>query len=419
MNAKKAKRTKLSTDDLEASNLYDSEGRDSTTAETIANNLTPDVSNVKYVALSNPIVLDNIMSYLSYKDVQRLSSCCRELRQLSAIEFERRKIGNSSNYLLFRTKDLTSAAFIRHPNCAAKAVVHIGVEQIQQKLAELTNQLHFRPKLAFLLTGNVNKQEHHQWTSRFKHLLPPDCTILNVLSKTLISGSIDKQVYEVQSDEKIKTCGLAYLLAKAQPPSYDVQVFKSLKELASLTDGETGQHEPVKCILYFSQTSSQKQLPKILSVCKERNDDLSIAFGGLVVDNLSIGARNKIECAGIIFSGSRVRAASTVIEEMTDEGISQSMIRFRDSIPFDINDTTKETICFLLSCIEHSPTVQCRSDFTKPESDIFYTIFPSNVRVFGISGHGEFGQISNATKVSNAIAYQFSCIMVLVQLPKV
>lgn len=362
------------------------------------------------------------MSNLSYKDVQRLSACCRTLYQLSQIEFERRKSGTTLNYLLFRTKNLTSESFVNHPKCDARAAVHMGVESTHKVLAKVMDQLRFRPTIAFICTGNINSQEHRKWSSWFKNQLPNNCMALNVQAKTAICGSINERVYEVHQEQRDGVSGLAYLLLGAQRPSHSIQVFKSLKELVSLTDGQSSGDASVKCILYFSRTHSRKQLSKMLSVSKERNNNLSIAFGGLVVDSLASfattgGYTSSIECAGLIFGGSNVNSASTIIEDMTNDQIRDSMIRFRDSIPFDINDTTKHTICFLLTCIEHSPYINYSSAYTESESDIFHTIFPGNVNVIGLSGHGEFGQISGVLDEQRKIAYQFSCVMVLVQIP--
>lgn len=360
------------------------------------------------------------MTYLTYKDVQRLSECCRALRELSSIEFMRRKTGTTSNYLVFRSKNLKSSSesFLHHPKCDARAFVHMGVERTEQKLTEVIDQLRFRPRTALIFTGNVNSQEHQKWSKWFKHRLPSDCTIMNVQSKTAVCGSIDEHVYEVHQEKKDFTCGLAYLFVGAQSPSCSIQMFKSLKELVSLTDKPATQNEPVKGILYFSRTHSRKQLSKILSVSKENNKNLSIAFGGLVVDSLVTNeSTSKIECSGLVFSGSNVKAASTIIEDMTNDSIRDAMIRFRDSIPFDIADATKNTICFLLSCIEHSPNINHSSEYTESESDIFHTIFPCNVKAFGLSGHGEFGQVSGVMEEQKKISYQFSCIMVLVQFP--
>lgn len=361
------------------------------------------------------------MSNLSYKAVQRLSRCCRSLRELSTIEFERRKYGTTLNYLLFRSKNLTSESFFQHPKCSARAVVHMGVRKTQNELAEVIDELRFRPTIAFIFNGNINTEEHRKWSLWFNSQLPSNCTVMNVLSKTAICGSINEHVYEVHREKKDSTCGLAYFLLGAQRPSYRIQVFKSLKELVSLTDGKISHAEPVQCILYFSRAHSRKQLSKILSVSKENNNNLSIAFGGLVVDSLATfvtdGYTSKIECAGLIFRGSDVKAASTIIEDMTNDRIRDSMITFRDSIQFDINDTTKNTICFLLSCIEHSPNVNYCSEYTESESDIFHTIFPNNVKTLGLSGHGEFGQASGVAEKQMKIAYQFSCVIVLVQFP--
>lgn len=360
------------------------------------------------------------MNSLSYKDVQRLSSCCRTLRELSTIEFERRKNGTTSNYVLFRSKNrTTSEPFFHHPKCDAKAVVHIGVEKTQQALSEQINQLRVRPKTALIFTGgNVNSQEHRKWSKWLQHQLPSNCGFMNVLSKTAICGSINERVYEVHQEKKDGTSGLAYLLLGAQSSNFSIELFKSLTELVSLTDGN---NEPVKCILYFSRAHSRKRLAKILSLCKEKNENLSIAFGGLVVDSLASFVTDEytsnIECAGLVFRGSNVMAASTIIEAMTNDQIRDSMIRFRESIPFDITDTTKNTICFLLSCIEHSPNVNYSSEYTESESDIFHTIFPTNIKTFGLSGHGEFGQVSGVMEEQKKIAYQFSCIMVIVQFP--
>lgn len=381
------------------------------------------VTGVEYLVLSNQVILDHIMNFLSYKDVQRLSSCCRTLRELSTIEFERRKNGTTSNYVLFRSKNrTTSEPFFHHPKCDAKAVVHNGVEKTQQALSELINQLRFLPKIAIIFTGGkVNSQELRKWSKWFQHQLPTNCGFMNVLSKTAICGSIKERVYEVHQEKNDGTSGLAYLLLGTQRSNFCIELFKSLTELVSLTDGKTSRNEPVKCILYFSRAHSRKRLSKILSLCKERNENLSIAFGGLVLDSLASFVTDEYtsnsECAGLVFLGSNVMAASTIIEAMTNDQIRDSMIRFRESIPFDITDTTKNTICFLLSCIEHSPNVNYSSEYTESESDIFHTIFPSNVKTFGLSGHGEFGQVSGVMEEQNKIAHQFSCIMVFVQLP--
>lgn len=294
----------------------------------------------------------------------------------------------------------------------------MGVETTQRYLTEVIDQLRFRPSTALVFTGNVNSQEHQMWSKWFKHRLPSNCTILNVLSKTAVCGSINGHVYEVHQEKEDFTCGLACLLVGAQRPSCSIQVFKSLKQLVTLTDAETTQNEPVKGILYFSRAYSRKQLFKILSTSKEKNENLSIAFGGLVVDSLVTNeCTSKMECSGLVFSGSDVKAASTIIEDMTNEQIRDSMIRFRESIPFDIADTSQNTICFLLSCIEHSPNINRSAEYTESESDIFHTIFPDNVKTFGLSGHGEFGQVSHVVEEQKKIAYQFSCIMVLVQFP--
>lgn len=361
------------------------------------------------------------MHYLSYKDVQRLSLCCRALTELSKIEFERRKSGTASNYLLFRLKNHTSESFLHHPKSDARAVIYIGVERAQQTLAEILDRLRFRPKIALIFTGNVNIQQHRKWSKWFKHRLSSDCAIMNVLSKTAICGTINEHVYEVHQEKKDDTCGLAYVLLGAQRPSCNIQLFKSLTELVTLSDGKTNHNEPVKCILYFSRAHSRKRLSKILSACKQNNQNLCIAFGGLVVDSLASFVSDEYtsnsECAGLVFSGSNVSAASVIIEDMTNFQIRDSMVRFRDSIPFDIKDATKNTICFLLTCIEHSPNVNYSSEYTESESDIFHTIFPSNVKTFGLSGHGEFGQVSGVSEEPKKITFQYSCIMVVVQFP--
>lgn len=361
------------------------------------------------------------MSYLSYKDVQRLSMCCRAFRELSVIEFERRKNGTSTHFFLYRSKNLKTQPVIRHPKSDASASIHIGVEGAQKEVAEKIERLHFHPKIAFIFSGNANSQDQRSWSLWFKHRMPKNCTLMNVLSKTAICGSISDHVYEVHRDRNQGTHGLGYLLLGVESPKYNVKVFKNLKELISLTDRTASEDEPVKGILYFSKIHSRKSLASILSISKERNNDLSIAFGGLVIDSLASFSSDvcttKIECAGLVFSGSGVNAASTIIEDMTDNQIRDSMIRFRDSITFDINDRTKTTICFLLTCIEHSPYMDCGPDYTDTESDIFHTIFPSNVKVFGLSGHGEFGQVSGMKEDQKKIAHQFSCIMVLVQFP--
>lgn len=373
--------------------------------------------NLEYSVLSNQICLDNIMSYLSYKDVHRLSMCCRAFRELSAIEFERRKNGTTSKFFLFRIKNVKSENFLRHPKCDASASIHTDIENAQQELEDVVDRLRFHPKIAFIFSGNVSSKEHQRWSVWFKHRMPKNCTLMNVLSKTAVCGSISEHVYEVHHNKKSGICGIGYLLFGAQHQDNNIKVFQNLKELVSITNGD----EPVKGILYFTKIRSRKSLASILAMTKEKNNDLSIAFGGLIIDSLdsflSENHSSKIECAGLVFSGSCVNAASTIIEDMDNVQIRDSMIRFRDSIQFDINDKTKNTICFLLSCIEHSPSVNYSSDYTESESDIFHTIFPSNVKVFGLSGHGEFGQISGVKEAQKKITYQFSCIMVLVQFP--
>lgn len=363
------------------------------------------------------------MSYLTYKDVHKLSICCRTFRELLAIEFGRRSCGYASKCLLYRLNNVTSESFLQHSKGDAKTVVHFGMQTAQQNLCEAMNRLHFRPKIAFLLNGNIKSHDHQIWSRWFKRQLPHDCSVLNVLSKTAICGSIDNHVYEVHRNKLDGNCGLAYLMLGAQRGKRSVHVFKSLKELVTITDADARRNEPVRCILYFSRSSSRAQLSKILSVCKERNNNCSVAFGGLVVDSLTsfddTAYTSKIQCAGLVFSAadSELTAASTIIEDMADEQIRESMIRFRDSIPFDITDPTKNTICFILSCIEHSPHVNYSPEYTASESDIFHTIFPSNVRAFGFSGHGEFGQVSGLVEEQKKIAYQFSCVLVLVQFP--
>lgn len=360
------------------------------------------------------------MRHLTYKDVHKLSLSCRSIRDLSTIELHRRKNGLASKYLLYRKNESTSSEnFLQHPKSGTRAAVHSGIELAQQNLCGAIGQLHFRPKIAFLLSGNVKSSEHQMWSRWFRRKLPHDCTVLNVLSKTAICGSIDNHVYEVHHNKFDGNCGLAYVLLGEQRGSRTVNVFKSLKELVTLTDAEPS----VRCILYFSRLNSRAQLSKILSICKERNNNCSIAFGGLIVDSLSSFVDNtytsKIQCAGLVFSGatSEIKAASTIITDMTDEQIRNAMISFRDSIPFDITDATKNTLCFLLSCIEHSPYENYSTEYTASESDIFHTIFPNNVRVFGFSGHGEFGQFSGLAEEQKKVSYQFSCVMVLVQFP--
>lgn len=360
------------------------------------------------------------MSFLSYKDVQRLAMCCRAFRELSALEFERRKNGTSIHFFLFRSKNLKTQSVILHPKSGASATIHMGVECSQQEVAKKLDQLNFPPKIAFIFTGNANSQDHQSSSLWFRMRMPKNCIIMNVLSKTAICGSISDHVYEVHQDRNKGTHGLGYLLL-GTPTDFNVTVFRSLKELISLTDRKSSEDQPVKALLYFTKIHSRKNLASILSISKERNNDLSIAFGGLIIDSLasffSDAYTSKIECAGLVFTGSGVSAASTIIEDMNDNQIRDSMIRFRDSIQFDINDRTKTTICFLLTCIEHSPFMECGSEYTQSESDIFHTIFPSNVKAFGLSGHGEFGQVSGLTEEQKKIAHQFSCVLVLVQFP--
>lgn len=366
-------------------------------------------ADLEYSVLSNQVILDNIMRHFTYKDVQRLSKCCRAFKELSTFEFKRRRYGTVMNFLLFRSKYFISPLFVRHPKTGREAFIHVSVESAQRELVNEIEQLSFRPKVALTFIGNVKIGEHRKWCSWLKQQLPNDCVSVNVLSRTAVSGSIDENVYEMHRNRDVNSCGVAYLLLGEQRPSQNIQVFKTLKELVNLTEGS--QDEPVKCILYFSRTHSRKQLLKILSVSKERNNNLNIAFGGLAVDSL---ASSNDECAGLVFSGSEVNAASTIIGgELTNDEIRKSMILFRDSLSFDINDRTKNTICFLLSCVEHF-TWEAE---TETESDIFHSVFPSNVKAFGISGNGEFGQISGVAKEKQSITYQFSCIMVLVQFP--
>ncbi|XP_037050903.1 F-box only protein 22-like isoform X1 [Bradysia coprophila] len=421
MSAKQAKRKKLFGNLQSSDNGTKNDHTADDTNEIAGNSFA--INGTDFESLfSIQIVMDKIMSYLTYKDVYKLSLSCRALRELSILELERRKNGLASKCLLYRLNNITEP-FLQHPKSGARAAVHLGIHVAQQKFCELINQLHFRPKIAFLLTGNVKSREHQMWSRWFKRKLPHDCTVLNVLSKTAICGSIDNHVYEVHHNKFDGNCGLAYILLGTQRGNRSIHVFKSLKELVTLTDADARRKDPVKCILYFSRSHSRAQLSKILSVCKERNHNNCVAFGGLVMDSLASfdddAYTSQIQCAGLVFSGadSEVMAASTIIEDMTDEQIRNSMISFRDSIPFDITDPTKNTICFLLSCIEHSPHVNYSSEYTASESDIFHTIFPSNIRVFGFSGHGEFGQVSGLSEEQKKVAYQFSCVIVLVQFP--
>lgn len=375
-----------------------------------------------YSALSNQLILHKIMSFLSYKDAQRLSICCQVFKALSSLESVRRKNGAMTHFSMFHRKKLKLKCAVRYAyisNFNASTIVHTSSASAQQKVAETIEELWFSPKIAFIFSGNLNTEDHRKWSMWFKHLMPYDCTFMGVQSKFSVCGSVNEHVYEVHEEHGI--CGVAYLLFASYSKDYDIKLFKNMKDLISLTNGKKND-EQVKCIVYFSKMHSRKNLSGILSMCKKRNNNFSIAFGGLVIDSLasffSDEYTSKIECAGLVFTGMGVKAASTIIEEMNDNAIRDSMIHFRNSIEFDITDKTKNTICFLLSCIEHSPCGNYNDDYTKSESEIFYTIFPSNVKVCGLSGHGEFGHVSGVEIDQKKIFHQFSCVIVLVQFPK-
>lgn len=366
------------------------------------------------------------MDSLSYKNVQRLSMCCQTFRELASFEFKRRRNGIMTHFSMFEIRKRMSKypGSIFHPSDLAVSVpVHMTSKSAQQEAAEIFENLRFSPKIALLFCGNLSNANQRKWCQWFKDLMPNDCTFILAKSEDSVCGSVDEYVFHQRVE--FGNGSMAHLLFASDAKDYDIKLFKNMNDLISITSAKSQakSNEQVKCILYFSKLDSLTQLLSILAICKERNDNINIAFGGLVVDSLASIISEKytseLECAGLVFTGS-VKAASTVIQVMDNHKVRDAMISFRNSIEFDITDKTQNTICFLLSCVEHSPFAQCRrpgSIFTESEGDIFHTIFPSNVKAYGLSGHGEFGHVSGGSD-RITMFYYYSCVMVLVQFPK-
>lgn len=355
--------------------------------------------------MRNSLLVANIFRHFSYCDLIRVARVNRQFLHVTRrYEQQRRAITHIMDDHLFED----------------------GAGMEEANWQHIENQVQCRPDVCiFFYASILAGHPHLPYWDLIPMALPPNCVTLSVFNDTTVVGTEPGHQIEQINVQEIEAGVLSSMFIPTKGCSYQIESFTTSRKLFSLVTRP--KNKKVKCILVFAGNNNQEQFMRRL--LEQR--PLNFALGGAIVHKVSLGCgqyyptgrdqydpKRKSKFAGLVFSGEGVRAASIVSQQMLCQGIKIDLERLKQSLDFDVNDSTCQTFGFMFTCVSRSDA-QSKED---EETNAFKTVFPT-VPLMGIHAYGEFGhdylpnqsdKLVAGTNVT--IEQQFTVVYVLLQL---
>jgi hypothetical protein len=351
--------------------------------------------------LYNDLLLDNILKNLDNRDLSIISTVSKQWNSIISKLLKRRNV-LSHWFYIYQVGNAHSRKKTQVAACFQPNESYIGSDfasLVKYLKEEIKKPFWSKPKFALLFHGNFCP--HSQKVSElldfnlYRKDLPSNCEALSISSSVGLVGSPDaKTTLEVQV-EFTPLSGISYLLLPET--ACNVRIFGEDETLEEFYPRADNEYKKLKGILMFSNGSVDEdenyrsfgEIEKLFNLYDKR-----IGLGGVVVDDIrsmSCGDSKRHHnqpMAGVAIYGDNVQMASGVFFEETPQDMEQKLMLFKNSLDFNPDDLTQQTIGFVFVCSGRGVHVFGQAN---AEVGLIKKTFP-HVRLTGVFGHGEYGE---------------------------
>ncbi|GIY46360.1 DNA-(apurinic or apyrimidinic site) lyase [Caerostris darwini] len=339
----------------------------------------------------NPIVVERIFKYISFRDLMRVSRVCTVWFKLAKIEKNRRtKIAkifivseNTKRMLESRSESLYQPIEIetdmrmeleKLPCVPSFCIVFMSKWLYKRYDEYFPSFMPDEPARKKLKAENTSRKFflNDVIKTALRKYLPENCEIsLNVTYGVIgCKGDIPYTPLEIEDGTALSACFYPNM------PGMQVKLYPIEQKQGFAKKFITGK-EPAKALLFFVTDKGCGYVNKIL-----KNNlwekDFKVALGGAVVEQ-----SDSIMGSIIAFSGPNVEAASILIGPEDEE----KEIRSKLEILKDTGLQNNDCFAYMFTCIARGASMHAKPHF---ESSLFNEYFP-NIPIIGLFGTGEYG----------------------------